>query len=77
MSATIGIRSEEHNLIDGEGNIKPLSVIFYLMKNPLDLIHLLRSRGKTDRALDKLALFLRRFIERYGEVSNPLNVMEK
>ncbi|MCQ4574899.1 MAG: hypothetical protein NOU37_06580 [Candidatus Brocadiales bacterium] len=66
-----------HNLVDGEGDIKPLSVIFYLMKNPPDLIHLLRIRGKTDRALDKLALFLRRFIERYGEVSNPLNVMEK
>ncbi len=65
------------DLVDGEGRVKILSVISYLINNPLDLTYLLRMRRKTGVALDKLTLFLRYFAERYRETSNPLHMVEK
>lgn len=65
------------NLVDEDGRVKTLSVVLHLLNNPLELKHLLRLRHKTNEALANLALFLGHFVQRYGEVSNPLHIVEK
>lgn len=65
------------DLIDEEGRVKTLRVVSHLLSNPLDLRYLFRLHHKTNEALANLALFLHYFVQRYGEVSNPLHTLEK
>lgn len=74
VSDEIDHELEGYDLVDEEGRPKVLSVVFYLIRNPLGLIRLIRLRNETDMTLDKLALFLRHLAEGYGEVLNPLHL---
>ncbi|MFQ5956951.1 MAG: hypothetical protein ACE5KK_04190 [Candidatus Brocadiales bacterium] len=77
LSDEIGDELKAYDLVDVEGRVRTLSVISYLINNPLDLAYLLRLHQKTSVALGKLALFLPYFIEGSRGVLNSLHVVEE
>lgn len=66
----VGQELKAQGLVNGEGRVRPLKLIYYLLSNPQDIIHLMNLRRQTKVASENLALFLSPFVKRYGEALN-------